>query len=121
MAFLAPESGNSLFQQLHSLFSRVYSDSGNSLFGNSLFGMLIHMFDRALIFAEAIFCGLFVFCVFHVLVFLFFDFLTQNLYAHFCSFFHRNWPRECHHRILREKLYRVHQFSSKLAPGERVL
>ena len=30
-------------------------------------------------------------------------------------------PRECHNRILRFKLYRVHQFSSKSATGEPVL
>ena len=34
------------------------------------------------------------------------------------SFLLRVGPRECHNRILRIKLYRIDQFSSKLAPGE---
>ena len=44
-------------------------------------------------------------------------FLTHNLFAHFLSFLSRTGPRECHHRILREKLYRVHQISSKKCHG----
>ena len=75
-------------------------------------------------YSSLLFRCFFLFLLFPLVFFLllFFSmFLLKNVFAQFCSFFPRIWPRECHHRILRKKLYRVHKFSSKLAPGELVL
>ena len=40
--------------------------------------------------------------------------------AKFCPFLLRTGPRECHIRIPREKLYRIHKFSAKLVPRQPI-
>ena len=45
-------------------------------------------------------------------------FFDEKQCCYFLSFLFRTGPRECHIRIPREKLYRVHQFSIKLVPWQ---
>ena len=59
--------------------------------------------------------------IFLCFAFFLFFFWLKIWSANFLSFLLKTGPRECHNRILRKKLYRVHQFSSKLAPGKHVL
>ena len=127
MAFFTPGSGNSLFFFLDSLFSQSLIQTLVFLIWHFLICLYVYVF----------LCSYFVDVWFLIDIFdLFnFDFITsfyfvflyllyfwyKQLIAKFLSFLSRTGPRECHHRILREKLYRVHQFSSKLAPRELVL
>ena len=48
------------------------------------------------------------------------DVLTSKRFSIFWSFFLRTGPRECHIRIPREKLYRIHKFSARLVPRQPI-
>ena len=85
MAFFTPGSGNSLFQQLHSLFFQG---------SFRLWYFLIWHFDSYVWsnfdFLLMLFFVVYLFFICFVIFphfCLIFDFLTQNLYAHFCLFF----------------------------------
>ena len=82
MAFLGPESGNSLFSHPHSLFSRVQWDSGNSLFGiltNTVYGFfwVCHFLFSFIIFV------ILIYMLFSIFVHIF-DFV-YHCFEYFCN------------------------------------
>ena len=126
MAFFTPDSGNSLFFGVHSLFCRGPMRLWKFLIWRFFLKYLFfscfyfHIFDLLVlwlllsVFHVLFWCFVFVFLLNYI-------FATESFLAHFSIFLLRIRPWECHIRILRKKLYRVHKLSSKLAPWELVL